>query len=81
MKDESAFLQADELAPDAQEPPVAYLPIYHPGVSVVYQGQYCTVSHVVLSNGDLMVNLKESGATVSADKVQLAPTRILLQRS
>lgn len=82
MKDESAFLQPTPAAPtDAEEPPVAHLPLYRPGTRVVYQGQYCTVGHVVISRGDLLVHLQEPGISVTADKVQLAPTRILLQRS
>ena len=81
MKDESSFLKPHGAAPTAEDPPVAHLPLYRPGTSVVYQGQYYTVGHVVISHSDLLVNLKETGATVSADKLQLAPTRILLQRS
>jgi hypothetical protein len=82
VKDESAFLQPTPAAPTGfEEPPVAHLPLYRPGTRVVYQGQYCTVGHVVISRGDLLVHLQEPGVSVTADKVQLAPTRILLQRS
>ena len=82
MKDESAFLQPNDAAPTAsEEPPVAHLPLYRPGTRVVYQGQYCTVGHVVISRGELLVHLQEPGVSVTADKVQLSPTRILLQRS
>jgi hypothetical protein len=80
VKDESAFLQPNDAAPTAsEEPPVAHLPLYRPGTRVVYQGQYCTVGHVMISRGELLVHLQEPG--VSAEKVQHAPTRILLQRS
>ncbi|MBX9872901.1 MAG: hypothetical protein K2X75_12965 [Burkholderiaceae bacterium] len=82
MKDESAYLQPTDAAPTApEEPPVAHLPLYRPGTLVVYQGQTCTVSHVVVSRGELLVSLRETGVTAPAEKVQLAPTRILLQRS
>ncbi|MEK9802443.1 MAG: hypothetical protein VW475_03435 [Curvibacter sp.] len=82
MKDESAFLQPTHAAAtEAEEPPVAHLPLYRPGTLVVYQGQTCTVGHVVISRGELMVNLQETGHLVPAEKVQLTPTRILLQRS
>jgi hypothetical protein len=82
VKDESAFLQPTPAAPTgSEEPPVAHLPLYRPGTRVVYQGQYYTVGHVVISRGDLLVHLQEPGVSVTADKVQLAPTRILLQRS
>lgn len=86
MKDETAFLQpvqdpeaSHRLTPE--EPPVAHLPLYRPGTRVAYEGQYYTVSHVVIHRSDLQVYLQELGRSVDATKVQLAPTRILLQRS
>jgi hypothetical protein len=82
VKDESAFLQPSDAAPTGpDEPPVAHLRLYRPGTRVVYQGQYCTVGHVVISRGELLVHLQEPGVSVTAEKVQLSPTRILLQRS
>ncbi len=81
MKDESAYLQPTEAAPASEEPPVAHLPLYRPGTLVIHQGQTCTVGHVVVSRGELLVNIRETGHTVPAEKLQLAPTRILLQRS
>jgi hypothetical protein len=82
VKDESAFLQPTNAAPTgSDEPPVAHLPLYRPGTRVVYQGQYCTVDHVVITRGELLVHLQEPGVSVTAEKVQLSPTRILLQRS
>lgn len=80
MKDESAHLQPLEAAA-TDEPPVVHLPLYRPGTQVLYLGQVYTVGHVVVSRSDLMVNLRESGASVPAEKVQLAPTRLVLQRS
>lgn len=87
MKNESAYLQATQDpqaghdAPAAAEPTIVHLPLYRPGTRVSYQGQYCTVSHVVISRGDLLVHLQEVGATVPAEKLQLALTRMVLQRS
>ena len=87
MKDESAYLlPAQEnaagrhAAPAPQDPPVADLPLFRPGTLVGYKGQTCTVGHVVISRCDLQVYLQELGHAVTADKLQLAPTRILLQR-
>ena len=87
MKDESAFLQAvqepeagQQPAPLPEDPPVAHLPLYRPGTPVSYQGQTCSVGHVVVSRGQLLVYLQELGISVEAEKVQLAPSRILLQR-
>lgn len=82
MKDESVHLQSNDAAPAGDEPPpVAHLPLYRPGTQVFYQGHHYTVGHVVISRSQLLVNLKESGHSVPAESVQLAPTRILLQRS
>ena len=80
MKDESSYLQLGDAATTDEEPPVAHIPLYRPGTLVIHQGQTCTVSHVVISRGDLMVNIKETGLTIPADKLQLTPTRLLLQR-
>jgi len=84
VKDESAHLlpvQDPAADPAPQEPPYADLPLFRPGTRVHYQGQNCTVSHIVVSRCDLQVYLQELGSAVNADKVQLTPTRILLQRS
>ncbi len=80
MKDESSYLQPLDSASASVEPPVAHLPLYRPGTLVVHQGQTCSVSHVVISRGELLVNLRETGLSIPADKLQLAPTRIVLQR-
>ncbi len=87
MKNESAFLQATQepqaghaSKPARAEPTILHLPLYHPGTRVVYEGQYCTVSHVVISRGLLQVHLRETDSTVDASKVQLTPTRVVLQR-
>ncbi len=87
MKNESAFLQAvqdseiaGQPAPSANDPTIVHMPLFRAGTQVVYQGQYCTVSHVIVSRGELQVYLQEIGQTVNAEKVQLAPTRIVLRR-
>ncbi len=87
MKDESAFLApapahgADTPATPAHpDPTIVHLPLYRPGTLVSYQGQTCSVSHVVVSRSDLKVYLRELGQAVDAAKVYLAPTRLVLQR-
>lgn len=87
MKDESAFLASPQ-APAAgrptaaapQAPTTVHLPLFRPGTLVSYQGQTCTVSHVVVSRHDLLVYLHELGQAVDAARVQLPPTRLVLQR-
>lgn len=88
MKNESAFLQPAQdteslaaSAPPAHDPTIVHLPLYRPGTRVTYQGQYCTIGHVVVSRGQLQVYLQEIGNTVDAEKVRLAPTRLVLRRS
>lgn len=85
MKNESAFLQpaqdSETPAPPAHDPTIVHLPLFRPGTRVYFQGQYCTVSHVVISRGVLQVFLQELGQTVDAEKVQLAPSRVVLRRS
>jgi hypothetical protein len=89
VKNESAFLRPDQetnashspLAATPENPPSVRLRLFKPGMHVTYQGQACTVSHVVISRGQLLVNLQETGNAVDADKLQVEVTRILLQRS
>jgi len=87
VKDESAYLQAvqepeaSQQAESEASPVVAHLPLYRHGTRVTYQGRYYTVGHVVISRTQLLVHLQELGAPVNAEKLQVAPTRILLQRS
>lgn len=57
------------------------LPLFRPGTRVSYQGNSCTVSHVLISGGKLLVHLRETGDAVRADELVLAPTRLSLQRS
>lgn len=79
MKNESEFLQAaQDLRPD---PTIVHLPLYRAGTRVSYQDREYTVGHVVVVRSQLMVYLQELGNTVNADKLQIAPTRLVLQRS
>jgi len=88
VKNESAYLQAAQDLPDgeaetpaAAEPTVVHLPLYRPGTRVSHQGRDYTVGHVVISRSELQVYLQELGSSVPAEKLQLAPTRVVLQRS
>ena len=65
----------------ASQPPVAMVPLFHPGTSVSYQGQTCTIDHIVIDHYDILVHLKEINTTVNSDKIELSPTRILLSRT
>ncbi len=88
MKNESAHLQATQDLPAgeantplAAEPTVVHLPLYRAGTRVSYQGRDYTVGHVVICRSLLQVYLQELGSSVPAEKLQLAPTRLVLQRS
>lgn len=84
MKDESAFLAPapahDAGAPAHPDPTIVHVPLYRPGTLVSYQGQTCTISHVVINRSELKVYLRELGQAVDAAKVYLAPTRLELRR-
>lgn len=88
MKNESAYLQATQdlpageaETPAATEPSVVHMPLYRPGTRVGYQGREYTVGHIVVNRSLLQVYLQELGSSVPAEKLQLAPTRLVLQRS
>lgn len=88
MKNESTYLQAAQdlpagksETPAAAEPTVVHLPLYRAGTRVSYQGRDYTVGHVVINRSELQVYLQELGSSVPAEKLQLAPTRLVLQRS
>ena len=57
------------------------LPLFRPGTRVSYLGNPCTVSHVMISRGQLHVHLHETGSAVRADELVLAPTRLSTRRS
>jgi len=88
VKNESDYLHATQdqpaghpVAPAAAEPIVVHLPLYRPGSHVGYQGRDYTVGHVVISRSVLQVYLQELGSSVDAEKLQVSPTRLVLQRS
>lgn len=88
MKNESDYLHATQDQPAAEaatsaiaEPVVVHLPLYRAGSSVNYQGRDYTVGHVVISRSVLQVYLQELGSSVSSEKLHLAPTRLVMQRS
>jgi hypothetical protein len=61
-------------------PTIVHLPLFRPGTRVQYNGQSYTVGHVIVSREHLKVFLTELGHAVEADKLRLAPTRLVLQR-
>ena len=88
MKNESAYLQATQDLPagEAETPPpadptIVHMPLYRPGTRVGYQDRDYTVGHVVINRSQLQVYLQELGSAVPAEKLQVAPTRLVLQRS
>jgi hypothetical protein len=54
--------------------------LFKRGVRVVYNGQSCTVHHVMLSKGRVMVKLNELQEAVDSIKLELQPTRMSLLR-
>lgn len=78
MKNESDFLQAAQDLP--AEPTTVNLPLYRAGSRVGYQGREYTVGHVVINRSQLLVYLQELGSSVDAEKLQVTPTRLVLQR-
>lgn len=79
MKNEADFLHAPQDLP--AEPAVVHLPLYRAGSLVGYQGREYTVDHVVITRSQLLVHLQELDSSVDAEKLQVAPTRLVLQRS
>ena len=74
-----------ELAPGtsaapAHDPTIVHLPLYRRGTPVQYQGQTYTVDHVVVSRDGLQVHLQELGSNIAAEKIYLAPSRLVLRR-
>jgi len=71
--------------PAEPSPPLATssirLPLFRSGTRVSYQGNPCTVSHVMISRGQLLVHLHETGSAVHADQLVLEPTRLSTRRS
>ena len=65
-------------APDAGN---IRMPLFSPGTRVSYQGALCTVNHVMISRGQLMVHLSETHRLVPAEQLFVEPTRILLRKT
>jgi len=63
-----------------RDPTIVHLPLFRPGTRVQYNGQSYTVGHVVVSREHLKVFLSELGHAVEAEKLRLAPTRLVLKR-
>lgn len=61
-------------------PVTVSIQLFKPGVRVVYNNQSCTVHHVMLSRGKIMVKLNELQEPVESTKLELSPTRLSLQR-
>lgn len=58
------------------DPPTVWIPLLKPGTQVRYQDKPYTVGHVLISKGDLFVNMKEIEGAIPADKVRVKPTQI-----
>jgi len=56
------------------------MPLFRPGTRVGYKGSLCTVSHVLISRGELLVYLQETKDTVNADTLILEPSRLATHR-
>lgn len=67
-------------AEPARDPTIVHLPLYRFGTPVQYQGQTYTVDHVIISRDGLQVHLQELGNHVAAEKLVLAPSRVVLRR-
>ena len=60
--------------------PYYYMPLFKPGVSVQWNHQRETVSHVVVRRNALMVYLVGHDSPVHPDALHLAPTAFQLTR-
>ncbi|HCY14686.1 MAG: hypothetical protein A2Z93_03325 [Curvibacter sp. GWA2_64_110] len=66
---------------DRTEVPTMEMPLFRPGLPVTYQGQRCTVSHVMLTRSQLFVHLYEIAGAVKAEEIHAEKTRLVLARS
>lgn len=60
------------------DPPTLWMPLLKPGTEVRFQDKPYTVGHVLISKGDLFVNLREVEGAISAEKVRVRLTQINL---
>lgn len=64
--------------PPFLDPPTLWMPLLKPGTEVRFQDKPYTVGHVLISKGDLFVNLREIEGAISAEKVRVRLTQINL---
>jgi hypothetical protein len=64
------------LANTEPEKPFIWLPLYKAGMRVYYKDKPHTVSHVLISKGNLFVHLAEMEGAIPADMVQVEWTRL-----
>lgn len=55
-----------------------WMPLFKPGSEVRYDNKPYTVSHVLISKGNLFVNLKEMEGAIPAEKVRVKLTEMTL---
>jgi hypothetical protein len=61
------------------DPPTLWMPLLKPGTEVRFQDKPYTVGHVLISKGDLFVNLKEIEGAIPAEKIRVRLTQIDLK--
>lgn len=82
--DEPATTPAIAPAPSANKAPepvvrTTWMAIYKPGASVHYKGESHTVTHVLISKGELFVGLKDIEAVIPHEKVSVELTEFHLK--
>jgi hypothetical protein len=76
--DEAAIALAAPAVAEEAEAPGLWLALYKPGADVQYEGAAHKVNHVHISRKGLFVRLTGKDGIVSADKVNVALTRVAL---
>jgi hypothetical protein len=69
-----------EAAKAAKDPRMMSVQLFKPGVRVTYNNQSCTVHHITLTRGKIMVKLHELQEEVDSIKLELAPTKMYMYR-
>ena len=59
-------------------PATFWLPVYRPGMQVRYKDTKYTVSHVLISKGNLFVHVKELESAIPSEKVNVEWTKFTL---
>jgi hypothetical protein len=62
------------------DPTTVWMPLLKPGSEVRFQDKPYTLGHVLLSKGDLFVNLKEMEGAIPAEKIRVRLTQIDLHK-